>query len=104
MGGDHRCVMETFTISTLGHDEGWSMMNNSVEMANEACGSRRGRPGQHTVNVQVGHFGFRNDHVEHDMNDGTDEKTRTMRNITYANGEQIDIVTENENRSGCRRN
>ena len=37
-----------------------------------------------------------NDHVEHDMNDCTDERTRTMRNITYATGEQIDIVTENE--------
>ena len=36
------------------------------------------------------------EHVEHDMNDDTGEGTRTMRNITNANGEQIDIVIENE--------
>ena len=49
-----------------------------------------------TVNEEVDHIVSHNDHVEHDMNDGTDERTRTIRNITYANGEQIDIVTENE--------
>ena len=73
-----------------------SMVNNSVETANEAGGRHRGRPGLHTVNEEVDHIVFHDDHVEHDMNDRTDERTRTMRNITYANGEQIDIVTENE--------
>ena len=65
------------------------MINNSVETANEAGGRHRGRPGLHTVNEEVDHIVFHNDHVEHDVNDGTDD-------ITYANGEQIDIVTENE--------
>ena len=77
-------------------EECGSMMNNSVETANEAGGIHRGRPGLHTVKEEVDHIVFHNDHVEYDMNYGTDEGTRTMRNITCANGEQIDIVTENE--------
>ena len=75
------------------------MMTNSVETANEAGGRHRGRPGLHTVNEEVDHIVFHNDHVKHDMNDGTDERTRTMRNITYATGEQIDIVIENEKKA-----
>ena len=71
-------------------------MNDSVETAGEAGGRHPGHPRLHTVNEEAGHIVFHNGHVEHDMNDGTDERTRTMRNITHANGEQIDIVIENE--------
>ena len=35
--------------------------------------------------------------VEHDMNDDTDERTKTMHNVTNTNGEQTEIVIENEN-------
>ena len=44
------------------------------------------------MNEEEDHIVFHNDHVEHDMNDGTDERTKTMHNSTNANGEQIDIV------------
>ena len=39
---------------------------------------------------------FHTEHVEHDMNDDTGERTKTMQNVTNAKGEQIDIVIENE--------
>ena len=39
---------------------------------------------------------FHHEHVEHDMNDDTGERTKTMHNITNANGEQTDGVIENE--------
>ena len=71
-------------------------MNNSVETANEAGGRHPGHPGLHIVNEEAGHIVFHNEHVEHDMNDDTDERTKTMHNITNANGEQTDIVIENE--------
>ena len=37
------------------------------------------------------------EHVEHDMNDDTGERTKTMHNTTNVNGEQTEIVIENEN-------
>ena len=46
---------------------------------------RRGRP------HRVSH------HVEHDMNDDTGERRKTMHNTTNANGEQTEIVIGNEN-------
>ena len=46
-----------------------SMMNGSVEMANEAGGRHRGL---HNVNEEAGHIVFHTEHVEHDMNDGPD--------------------------------
>ena len=70
------------------------MMNDGVETTGKAGGRH---PGLHTVNEEVDHIVFHNDHVEHDMNDGTDERTKTMHNTTNANGEQTEIVIENEN-------
>ena len=43
-----------------------------------------------------GHIVFHTEHVEHDMNDDTCERTKTMHNTTNATGEQTEIVTENE--------
>ena len=40
---------------------------------------------------------FHAEHVEHNMNDDTGERTKTMHNTTNANGEQTEIVIENEN-------
>ena len=48
------------------------------------------------LNEEEDHIVFHNVHVEHDMKDGTDERTKTMHNSTNANGEQIDIVIGNE--------
>ena len=45
---------------------------------------------------EAGHILFHTGHVEHDMNDDTAQRTKTMHNITNANGEQTDIVIENE--------
>ena len=47
-----------------------SMMNDSVETANEAGGRHRGRPVQD-------HLVFHNDHVEHGVNDSPDENEKT---------------------------
>ena len=71
-------------------------MNDSVETAGEAGGRHPGHPGLHTVYEEAGHNVFHTEHVDHDMNDDTGERTKTMHNITNANGEQIDIVIENE--------
>ena len=71
-------------------------MNDSVETAGEAGGRHPGHPGLHKVYEEAGHHVFHTEHVEHDMNDDTGERTKTMQNITNANGEQIDIVIENE--------
>ena len=45
------------------------------------------KPGMHTVNEEAGHIVFHTEHVEHDMNDDTAERTKTMHNTTNANGE-----------------
>ena len=71
-----------------------TMMNDGVETTGEAGGRH---PGLHTVNEEAGHIVFHTDHVEHDMNDDTGERTKTMHNTTNANGEQTEIVMENEN-------
>ena len=70
-----------------------TMMNDGVETTGEAGGRH---PGLHTVNEEAGHIVFHTDHVEHDMNDDTGERTQTMHNTTNANGEQTEIVMENE--------
>ena len=66
-------------------------MNDSVE----TTGGRH--PGLHTVNEEAGHIVFHTEYVEHDMNDDTGERTKTMHNTTNTNEEQTDIVIENEN-------
>ena len=71
-----------------------TMVNNGVETTGEAGGRY---PGLHTVNEEAGHIVFHPKHVEHDMNDDTGERTKTMHNTTNANGEQTEIVIENEN-------
>ena len=48
------------------------------------------------MNEEAGLIVFHTEHVEHDMNDGTGERKKTMHNITNKNGEQTDIVIENE--------
>ena len=74
-------------------------MNNSVETAGEAGGRHPQHPGLHTVYEEASHIVFHTEHVEHDMNDDTGERTKTV------HGEQIDIAIENEkNISGSRRN
>ena len=70
------------------------MVNDCVETTGEAGGRH---PGLHTVNEEAGHIVFHTEHVEHDMNDDTGERTKTMHNTTNANGEQTEIVIENEN-------
>ena len=65
-----------------------TIMNDGVEMAGEAGGRHPGHPGLHTVNEDAGHIVFHPKHVEHDMNDDTGERTKTMHNITNANGVQ----------------
>ena len=67
-----------------------------VETTGESGGRHPGHPGLHTVNEEAGHIVFHTEHVEHDMNDDTGERTKTMHNIMNANGEQTDIVIENE--------
>ena len=54
-------------------------------------------PGLHTVNEEAGHIVLHIEHVEHDLNDDTGERTKTMHNTTNANEEQTEIVIENEN-------
>ena len=54
-----------------------SMMNCSVETANEAGGRHRGRPVLRTVSEDEDHIVFHNDHIEHDMNDGPNETEKT---------------------------
>ena len=66
-------------------------MNDGVETTGEAGGRHP------TVNEEAGHIVFHTERVEHDMNDDTDERTKTMHNNTNANGEQTEIVIENEN-------
>ena len=70
------------------------MVNDGVETTGEAGGRHSGL---HTVNEEAGHIVFHTEHVEHDMNDDTGERTKTMHNTTNANGEQNEIVIENEN-------
>ena len=70
--------------------------DDSVETAGDARGRHPGHPGLHTVNEEAGHIVFHTKLVEHDMNDDTGERTKTMHNITNANGEQTDIVIEDE--------
>ena len=53
-----------------------TMMNDSVETVGEAGGRHPGHPRLHTVNEEAGHIVFRTDHVEHDMNDDTGERTK----------------------------
>ena len=72
------------------------MMNDSMETAGEAGGRHPGHPGLHTVYEEARHIVFHTEHVDHDMNDNTGERTKKMHNITNANGEQIDIVIKNE--------
>ena len=69
-------------------------MNDGVETTGEA--SER-HPGLHTVNEEASHIVLHMEHVEHDMNDDTGEKTKTMHNTTNANGKQTETVIENEN-------
>ena len=71
-----------------------TMVNDGVETTREP--SER-HPGLHTVSEEAGHIVLHIEHVEHDMNDDTGERTKTMHNITNANEEQIEIVIENEN-------
>ena len=71
-------------------------MNDSVETAGETGGRHPGHPGLNTVNEEAGHNVFHTGHVEHDMNDDMGERTKTMQNITKANGKQTDVVIENE--------
>ena len=59
-----------------------TMMNDSVETKEEA-GERH--PGLHTVNGEAGRIVFHTEHVEHDMNDDTSEKTKTMHNTRMEN-------------------
>ena len=65
-------------------------------MTGEAGGRHPGHPRLQIVYEEAGHIVFHTKHVEHDMNDDTGESTKTMHNITNANGEQIDIVIKNE--------
>ena len=71
-----------------------TVVNDVVERTGEAHGRH---PGVHTVNEEAGHVMSHTEHVEHDMNDDTGEKTKTMHNTTNANREQTEIVIENEN-------
>ena len=48
------------------------------------------------MNEEENHNVFHTDHVEHDMNDGTEERTKQMHNSTNSNGDQIDTVIGNE--------
>ena len=48
------------------------------------------------MHEEAGHIVFHTEHVEHDMDDDTGERTKTMHNTTNANGEQTEIVIENE--------
>ena len=54
-----------------------SMINDSVETANEADWWHRERPVLRTVSEDEDHIVFHNGHVEHDMNDGLDENEKT---------------------------
>ena len=49
------------------------------------------------MNEEAGHIALHTEHVEHDMNDDTGERTKTMHNTTNTNGEKTEIVIENEN-------
>ena len=69
-------------------------VHDGVETTREA--SER-HPGPHTVNEEANHIVLHMEHVEHDMNDNTGERTKTMHNTTNANGEQTEIVIANEN-------
>ena len=69
------------------------MVNDGVETTGKAG---EGHPGFHTVNEEAGHTVLSVEHVEHDMNDDTGERTKTMHNTTNANGEQTGIVMEIE--------
>ena len=71
-----------------------TMMNDGVKTTGDAGGRH---PGLHTVNEEAGHIVFHTEHVEHDMNDDTGERTKSMHNTTNSNGEQTEIVIENEN-------
>ena len=71
-----------------------TMVNDGVETTGEA-GERH--PGLHTVNEEPGHIVLHTEHVEHDMNDDTGERTITMHSTTNANGEHTESVIENEN-------
>ena len=70
------------------------MVNDRVETTAEAGGRHLGL---HIVVEEAGHIVFHTDHVGHDLNDDTGERTKTMHNTTNANGEQIEILIENEN-------
>ena len=70
------------------------MVHDGVETTGEAGGRH---PGLHTVNEETCHIVLNTEHVEHDMNDDTGERTKTMHNTANANGEQTEIVIENEN-------
>ena len=71
-----------------------TMMNDGVRATGEAGGRH---VGSNTVNEEAGHIVFHTEHVEHDMNDDTGERTKAIYNTTNANGEQTEIVIENEN-------
>ena len=80
-------------------------MNDDVETTGEAGGRH---PGLHTVNQEADHIVFHTEHVEHDMNDDTGERTKTIHTTTNANGEQTETLIENENaeaeaKNECRR-
>ena len=49
------------------------------------------------MNEEAGHIVLHTKHVEHDMDDDTGERTKTMHNFTNASGEQTEIVIGNEN-------
>ena len=69
-------------------------MNDGEDTTREA--SER-HLGLHTVNEEACHIVLHMEHVEHDMNDDTGDRTKTMHNTTNANGEQTEIVIANEN-------
>ena len=70
------------------------MVNDGVETTREASGRH---PGLHTVNEEANHIVLHTENVEHDMNEDTGERMKTMHNTTNANGEQTEIMIENEN-------
>ena len=72
-------------------------MNDGVKTTGEAGHTEDILDFTHTVNEEAGHIVFPTEHVEHDMNDDTGERTKAMHNTTNANGEQTEIVIENEN-------
>ena len=65
------------------------------ERKNTAKGEKQ-RLKELSKQIRKGHIVFHTEHVEHDMNDDTGERTNTMHNTTNAKGEQTEIVIENE--------